>query len=137
MPATPHVAYGGTFLATKDVPRLVAWYRALGLPLGDDGYGFLADEPRDPVPGRDVVFSIMPAKADLAENPRQPIGEEPYGQRRVTINLRVSALDEVLAGLRTRGNAVAGPRDYGYGRFAWVHDPDGNVVEVWEPTKSA
>jgi len=135
MPSKLHVAYGGTFLATKDVPRLVAWYRALGVPIGDDGYGFLASEAREPDPARDVVFSIQPARPGLAENPKQAIEEEPYGQRRVTLNLRVNSLDEVVAGLRARGEPIAGPTDAGYGKFAWVHDPDGNVVEIWEPAR--
>jgi len=24
-------------------------------------------------------------------------------------------------------------QDEGYGRFAWVYDPEGNKVELWEP----
>lgn len=40
-------------------------------------------------------------------------------------------LEKTVAGLRARGTEVAGPKDAGYGVFAWAHDPDGNVVELW------
>lgn len=119
----------GLFLATHDVPRLVAWYKALGLPVGDEGYCVVGGGE----PGTGSVFSIMPAATPLPQTPAGRISEEPYGLRSVTLNLRVRDLDAVVEDLRGRGVDVAGPRDYGYARFAWVHDPDGNVVELWEP----
>ena len=129
MPAT--IVSVGVFLASPDPQRLAAWYRALGVPLGEEGYGAIGGA--DPVEGS--VFSVMPAAGPLPPAPAGPVEEEPYGQRAVTLNFRVEGLDEVLAGLRSRGDAVAGPKDYGYGRFAWVKDPDGNVVEMWEAGK--
>lgn len=128
MPAT--IASVGVFLASKDPARLVAWYRALGVPLGEEGYGFIGGA----APGEGSVFSVMPAAVDLPRAPPEPITEEPYGQRAITLNFRVSDLAEVVAGLRARGDVVAGPKDAGYGVFAWVKDPDGNVVELWQAT---
>jgi catechol 2,3-dioxygenase-like lactoylglutathione lyase family enzyme len=119
----------GVFLASDDVPRLAAWYRALGVPLGEEGHCFVGG---DGSPGSGSVFSVMPAAAALPAAPKGEVTEEPYGQRRVTLNLRVDDLEDVVAGLRARGTRVAGPKDVGYGIFAWAHDPDGNVVEMWE-----
>lgn len=130
-PATsspPGVEALGVFLATHDAPRLIAWYRALGVPLGDEGYCTVGGAD----PSKGSVFSIMPAARPLPGTPHEAIEEEPYGRRTVTLNLRVKGLDAVLAGLTARGDKVAGPKDYGYGRFAWVNDPDGNIVELWE-----
>lgn len=118
----------GVFLASKDPARLVAWYRALGVPRGEQGYGAIGGA--SPVEGS--VFSVMPASAELAHATPEPITEEPYGQRAITLNIRLSDLAEVVADLRARGNHVAGPQDYGYGVFAWVKDPDGNVIELWQ-----
>ena len=118
----------GVFLASEDPARLAAWYRALGVPLGDEGHCFIGG---DGSPGSGSVFSVMPASAALPPAPKESIVEEPYGRRRVTLNLRVDDLDAAVAGLRARGEKVAGPKDYGYGVFAWVQDPDGNVVELW------
>lgn len=118
----------GVFLATDDVPRLVAWYRALGVPLGDEGYCTLGGS----TPADGSVFSIQSANVKLPAPPKGDITAEPYGLRRATLNFRVGDLNKVIAGLKKRGVKVAGPTDVGYGVFAWVHDPDGNVVELWQ-----
>ena len=50
------------------------------------------------------------------------------------INYRVANLDSLLTELRAEGVEVD-PRveEYDYGRFAWVMDPEGNRIELWEP----
>ena len=117
---------GGVFIATKDVARLVAWYKALGVPLDDQGMHVFGDDP-----ARGVVFSIQPAKGELP-GAAGDLREEPYGLQRLMLNLRVEDLGATVAGLRKRGVAVAGPKDAGYGLFAWAKDPDGNFVELWQ-----
>ena len=50
------------------------------------------------------------------------------------INYRVDNLDELLAQLRQGGVEIAGgPEAAENGKFAWILDPDGNKVELWEP----
>jgi predicted enzyme related to lactoylglutathione lyase len=52
------------------------------------------------------------------------------------LNLRVAGLDGLLAGLRAAGIAVETRADWDSpetGRFARIHDPEGNPVELWEP----
>ena len=50
------------------------------------------------------------------------------------INYRVDALGEMLAQLREGGvEAIQGPESHENGTFAWILDPDGNKVELWEP----
>ena len=52
------------------------------------------------------------------------------------LNYRVDDLDALLARLRAEGVQVDERRDDGeFGRFAWVMDPEGNRVELWEPPK--
>ena len=48
------------------------------------------------------------------------------------INLRVDNLDELIADLEGRGIAILGRQDEDYGRFAWIMDPDGVKVELWQ-----
>ncbi|MCY7338380.1 MAG: hypothetical protein LH465_00235 [Sphingomonas bacterium] len=48
------------------------------------------------------------------------------------INLRVDDLDGMIADLATKGIAVLGRQDEDYGRFAWILDPDGIKVELWQ-----
>jgi len=50
------------------------------------------------------------------------------------INYRVANLSELLEELRKEGvQIVGGMEEYEYGKFAWIIDPDGNKIELWEP----
>jgi predicted enzyme related to lactoylglutathione lyase len=50
------------------------------------------------------------------------------------INYRVRNLDRMLAQLRTLGVSVESKTAEEFnGRFAWVVDPEGNKIELWEP----
>jgi predicted enzyme related to lactoylglutathione lyase len=50
------------------------------------------------------------------------------------INYRVDDIDELLAELKAKGiEPVAGPDKAENGKFAWIMDPDGNKIELWEP----
>ena len=50
------------------------------------------------------------------------------------INYRVDDLDGMLSQLHAAGVVVvAGPESHENGKFAWIMDPDGNKVELWEP----
>jgi predicted enzyme related to lactoylglutathione lyase len=52
------------------------------------------------------------------------------------MNFIVEDLDGLLAALREEGVEVDPRReDYDYGRFAWIMDPEGNRIELWEPPK--
>lgn len=52
------------------------------------------------------------------------------------INYQVEDLDAVLEALRTERVTIDPKReDYDYGRFAWIMDPEGNRIELWEPPK--
>ena len=50
------------------------------------------------------------------------------------LNYRVADLDAVLAALAAEGVAIDPKReDSKYGRFAWIFDPEGNRIELWQP----
>ena len=50
------------------------------------------------------------------------------------INYRVDNMTELLAQLQRNGVAILkGPESHENGKFAWIVDPDGNKVELWEP----
>jgi len=49
------------------------------------------------------------------------------------INFRVVNLDRMIAQLHAKGAEVkVDPESYPNGRFARLHDPDGNPIELWE-----
>ncbi|HXY09307.1 MAG TPA: VOC family protein [Terriglobales bacterium] len=50
------------------------------------------------------------------------------------VNFRVRDLDAMVAQLRGADIAVkVGPQVYPNGRFARLHDPEGNPIELWQP----
>jgi predicted enzyme related to lactoylglutathione lyase len=52
------------------------------------------------------------------------------------LNSRVDDLDALLEALRAEGVTIDPKReDYDYGRFAWIIDPEGNKIELWEPPR--
>ena len=122
---------GGAFLFTNDVKRLATWYRdCLGIiPQGEDAECksvYAAFEYRDlakPELKRTIAWSIMPSKEDIKDAPRTG-----------KINYTVNSMSETLAHLKSKGVAIEKSEEYpGMGTFAWLKDPDGNSVELWEP----
>jgi predicted enzyme related to lactoylglutathione lyase len=76
-----------------------------------------------------VVFA--PFKADTDYFP---------ADKRHMLNFRVSDLDDLLAGLRGAGVEVITKPEWDdplTGRFARIHDPEGNPIELWEPPAGA
>jgi len=110
---------GGYFLRAADPTALSAWYReVLGLDIDANG---LWQQEAGP-----TVFAAFPADTDyLGVRTQQSM-----------LNVRVRDLDAMLAQLRAAGAEVdAESQDLaGVGRFGWVTDPEGNRIELWQPS---
>ena len=117
---------GGVFLKCRgDRAALAAWYQQhLGLPLETWG-GAVLRWPDDKAGDQGLtVWSL----ADRDSQWFSP-SESAY-----MINYRVDDLDALLAQLRAADvEVVGGPESHENGKFAWIMDPDGNKVELWEP----
>jgi predicted enzyme related to lactoylglutathione lyase len=115
------VGVGGVFLKARDPEALSAWYAAhLGIP--EQGGGSLAFE--GPESAGMTVFAHFPLDSTY-------FGD---GAQQVMVNFRVDDLDGLLAKLADAGVRIDPKReDHEYGRFAWIWDPEGNRVELWQP----
>lgn len=117
---------GGIFFKSHDPEALKAWYRRhLGIDAGaaEDGALFRWREAEAPHRPRYTVWSPFRHDTRYFEPSRQPF----------MINYQVDDLDALLADLRGAGVAVDDKLEtYDYGRFAWLTDPDGNRIELWE-----
>ncbi len=117
---------GGVFFRSKDPSAISAWYKEkLGVPVGDDGYTMFrwheADEPHRP--GL-TVWAAFEADTEYFGKPTQ----------QWMVNYRVENLDALLEELQSAGVEIVPHREeHDYGKFAWIVDPDGNRVELWEP----
>ncbi|HEY3950907.1 VOC family protein [Phenylobacterium sp.] len=109
---------GGLFFRAKDPGALQAWYgEHLGVAL-DDSYQWMQQ-------AGPTVF--MPFAQDTDYFP---------ADRQWMINFRVAKLDGLISTLREAGIAVITKPEWDTpetGRFARIHDPEGNPIELWEP----
>lgn len=117
---------GGIFFKAKDAIALRAWYeRHLGIDVqGWGGTAFAwADGEGKPTAGT-TVWSINTAQSEQFSPSSAPF----------MINYRVEDLLGLVKLLREEGcNVLEKIDDSEYGKFAWVIDPEGNKVELWQP----
>ncbi|PZN93884.1 MAG: glyoxalase [Alphaproteobacteria bacterium] len=119
--------FGGLFFRSRDPDALSAWYRThLGVGAGCNASG--AGDPDDwywRAEGGPTVFAPFKADTDYFA-----------AEKAFMINLRVSEIAEMIVALQAAGIAVetrAEWDDPATGRFACIHDPKGNAIELWEP----
>jgi catechol 2,3-dioxygenase-like lactoylglutathione lyase family enzyme len=116
---------GGIFFKSADRDQMRAWY-AQHLGLADKGSGAMLPwrEHDDPQKEHVTVWSVFPATTDYFGP-----GNAPF-----MINYIVDDMDALLDRLKQEGVKIDPKRmDESYGRFAWIYDPDGNKIELWQP----
>jgi predicted enzyme related to lactoylglutathione lyase len=121
---------GGVFFkSTSDNKRLAAWYKDnLGLPLQDWG-GAMLKWPEDKAEDGGLTVWHVAERESKWFSP---------STSSFMINYRVDDLTALVAQLKSNGvELIKGPDVDETGKFAWVMDPDGNKVELWEPVKKA
>ena len=119
---------GGVFFkSTGDHKKLAEWYsQNLGIRLEPWGGAILkwTDDK-----GEDQGLTVW----HVAEKNTQWFSPSPSS---FMINYRIDNLSEMLEHLKRNGvEIVKGPESDDNGKFAWILDPDGNKVELWEPVQ--
>lgn len=119
------VGIGGVFFKCSDPKALSEWYRErLGIEVQPWGGAAFAFDRRDK-PGKVGYTVWTPFAADTKYF--EP-SDKPF-----MINLRVDDLQAMLAELRSAGARVLDRAETGEnGKFGYVVDPDGNLLELWE-----
>ena len=108
---------GGVFFRANDPDALLKWYKDhLGVDPGDSVWHQQAGP---------TVFAPFPRDTDY------------FGrlEQQWMLNFRVSDMNAMIAQLEAAGIAVEtrAEWDSAIGRFARIHDPEGNPIELWEP----
>jgi len=117
---------GGVFFKSANRDQMRDWY-SKHLGLADKGGGAMLPwrEREDPKKEHVTVWTIFPSTTDYFGP-----GNAPF-----MINYIVDDLDALLDRLKEEGVKIDPKRmDESYGRFAWIYDPDGNKIELWQPT---
>lgn len=118
---------GGFFFKSEDPSKLKDWYKKyLGFNTDDYGCTFWWTDDN----GNKASTQWSPFAVDTKYF-------EP-SQKQFMQNFRVHNLDGLLVKLKEEGVTLVGePEAYDYGKFAWIVDPEGNKIELWEPVDKA
>ena len=114
LPAERVLGIGGLFFRSRDPKKLAEWYQVnLGIDhqVWQQAAGATAFTPF----GMDTDYFGSKQQAWM-------------------VNFRVRSLDAMVTQLQKSNIEVkVDPEKYPYGRFARLHDPEGNPIELWEP----
>jgi len=122
----PHVTgIGGVFFKSKgDNKALAAWYKEhLGVDVQPWG-GAIFRWSDDPAKDKGATAWNIDERNSTKYKP---------SDSSFRINYRVDDLEGILGKLQKAGLDVQGPERSEYGKFAWLMDPEGNSIELWEP----
>ena len=120
---TGHITgLGGGFFRSKDPKALSAWYHdVLGLDVQSWGGAIL----RYDAPGHPPMALWSPFSAN---------SDEMAGStREFMINFAVDDMDAFVARLTAKGVPILKREQDATGKFAWIVDPDGTKIELWQP----
>ena len=118
---------GGFFFKSEDPKAIKEWYgKHLGLPIDDYGCTFWWKDKK----GNDCSTQWSPFKQDTVYFTPS--------EKEFMMNFRVENLKELIKILKEEGVTIIGEMEkYEYGNFAWILDPEGNKIELWEPVDKA
>ena len=120
---------GGVFFKCNDPKGMNEWYaKNLGIDAGDYGATFEWRQEEDPSKKGTTAWSTFPANTKYF-NP----SEKPF-----MINYRVEDLVALVDELKKDGVTIVDEISaYDYGKFVHILDPEGNIIELWEPVDEA
>jgi len=110
--------FGGVFWRTKNLEIVKKWYSdVLKIEIGDWNGAVIKSES-----GHETIFSFFAEDDNYFPTAQQ-----------VMLNFQVHNLDETIQHLEQLGVPLAKKQESGeYGKFVWIEDPDGRLVELWE-----
>lgn len=123
-PAERVLGIGGFFFRSRKPQELAQWYQQhLGVDPVPTDYGRHGWEQA----AGPTAFAPFPSDTDYFGSPQQSW----------MLNFRVRNLDAMVVQLRKSDIEVkVDPAKYPNGRFARLHDPEGNPIELWEPAST-
>lgn len=113
------IGLGGLFYKVADTAATQKWYQEM-LGVGGE-WGAMFPFKNDDPEGYTVLSPFKAATDYFAPS-----------EAAFMINLRVDDLDAMIAELEGKGIAILGRKDEDYGKFAWILDPDGIKIELFQ-----
>jgi predicted enzyme related to lactoylglutathione lyase len=119
---------GGIFFFTDNPEQTREWYgQNLGLEINDYGSTFESRNINKPEEINALQWSPF-KKGDAYFSP---------SKKEFMINYRVQNIEGLVKKLRENGVTILDEiESYDYGKFVHIMDPEGNKIELWEPSES-
>ncbi|WAC14677.1 VOC family protein [Dyadobacter pollutisoli] len=120
---------GGVFFKCDNPQSMNEWYaKNLGLPTSQYGTTFEWRQDDDPSKKGSTTWCTFPQHAESFKPSTKPF----------MINYRVENLVEMVDELRKDNVTIIDEiAEYEYGKFVHILDPEGNIIELWEPADEA
>lgn len=125
--ATPKVTgVGGIFFFSEDPKEAKKWYaKNLGLEVNDRGSTFESRNIDSPEEINQLQWSPFKKGSDYFAP----------SKKEFMINYRVQNIEGLLQKLKENGVTIVDElQTYDYGKFIHIMDPEGNKIELWEPS---
>ncbi len=125
------IGISAVVLFSEDPDELARWYATyfnIRMEKTDEYYhaAIPVAEPGKVMGNVFIHLGIVPAKAGLSG-----------GDRPAMLNFKVADLEQALAELAEHGIKPQERMQLGYGAFAYLKDPEGNPIELWQEIKAA
>jgi len=110
--------FGGVFWRTKNLELIKSWYsQVLKIDINDWNGMVIKNQE-----GSETVFSFF----------GEHDGYFPADQQ-VMLNFQVHSMDEMIKHLEQLGVPLAKNQEVNeFGKFVWIKDPEGRLIELWE-----
>lgn len=125
-------ALGGIFIYSENPQNLAAWYeKCLGLKYEytEESAAYYVTFPYREMGSEQKRYTIF----SILHNENRPF----ISDKSFTLNLRVTDLKEMVSRLESYKIEVLGIEKHDEGLFAWLTDPEGNYIELWEDVSKA
>lgn len=110
--------FGGIFWRTKNLEETKKWYSGV-LKIEIENWNGTVIKPQS---GNETIFSFFTENDSYFPTEQQ-----------VMLNFQVYHLDETIEHLERIGVPLAKKKEASeFGKFIWIEDPDGRLVELWE-----
>ena len=116
---------GGVFFKCENPKGMNEWYtKNLGLPMSDYGATFDWRQADDPSKKGSTTWSTFPQDTKYFNPSTRPF----------MINYRVENIAALVDELKKDSVTIIDEiAEYDYGKFVHILDPEGNIIELWEP----
>ncbi|MDB5283526.1 MAG: lactoylglutathione lyase [Bacteroidota bacterium] len=116
---------GGVFFKCDDAKAMTDWYtKNLGLPSSEYGTTFEWRDTDNPAIKGSTSWCTFPENTKYFNPSTKPF----------MINYRVENIVELVTELKKENVTIVDEiAEYDYGKFVHVLDPEGNIIELWEP----